>query len=134
MIFALDRTVFERHPAFHFDDLSLPLLYLLMLLSATVRTFGWAARSSFFPTLVPRENFRQCRDLEQQHLSDRFCARPGDRRISHREAGFPLHLRARRGLRALLFPSRPADSKESVSAARGHGTRGAAWRREFVLF
>ena len=50
-------TVFERHPAFHFDDLSLPLLYLIMLLSASVRTFGWAARSSFFPTLVPRETF-----------------------------------------------------------------------------
>ncbi len=50
-------TFFERHPSFHFDDLSLPLLYLLMLISASVRTFGWAARSSFFPTLVPRETF-----------------------------------------------------------------------------
>jgi MFS family permease len=49
--------VFERHPSFHFDDLSLPLLYLVMLLSASIRTFGWAARSSFFPTLVPRESF-----------------------------------------------------------------------------
>jgi MFS family permease len=49
--------VFERHPSFHFDDLSLPLLYLVMLCSASVRTFGWAARSSFFPTLVPRETF-----------------------------------------------------------------------------
>ena len=50
-------TVFERHPAFHFDDLSLPLLYLIMLLSASIRTFTWAARSSFLPTLVPMENF-----------------------------------------------------------------------------
>jgi MFS family permease len=50
-------TVFERHAAFHFDDLSLPLIYLVMLISASVRTFGWAARSSFFPTLVPRETF-----------------------------------------------------------------------------
>jgi MFS family permease len=49
--------VFERHPTFHFDDLSLPLLYLVLLFSAAVRTFGWAARSSFFPTLVPRDNF-----------------------------------------------------------------------------
>ncbi len=47
----------ERHAGFHFDDLSLPLIYLLMLLSASIRTFGWAARSSFFPTLVPRETF-----------------------------------------------------------------------------
>jgi MFS family permease len=50
-------TVFERHAAFHFDDLSLPLIYLVMLISASVRTFGWAARSSFLPTLVPRETF-----------------------------------------------------------------------------
>jgi MFS family permease len=50
-------TIFERHPAFRFDDLSLPLIYLVMLMSASVRTFGWAARSSYFPTLVPRETF-----------------------------------------------------------------------------
>ncbi len=50
-------TVFERHAAFHFDDLSLPLIYFLMLISASIRTFGWAARSSFLPTLVPRETF-----------------------------------------------------------------------------
>ena len=50
-------TIFERHPSFHFDDLSLPLIYLVMLISASVRTFGWAARSSFLPTLVPRETF-----------------------------------------------------------------------------
>lgn len=49
--------VFERHATYHFDDLSLPLIYLVMLLSGTVRTFGWAARSSFFPTLVPRDHF-----------------------------------------------------------------------------
>ena len=28
-----------------------------MFLSASIRTFGWAARSSFLPTLVPRETF-----------------------------------------------------------------------------
>jgi MFS family permease len=50
-------TLFERHPSFHFDDLSLPLFYLVLLISASVRTFGWAARASFFPTLVPRETF-----------------------------------------------------------------------------
>jgi MFS family permease len=50
-------TIFERHPTFHFDDLSLPLIYLVMLASSSIRTFGWAARSSFLPTLVPRETF-----------------------------------------------------------------------------
>jgi hypothetical protein len=50
-------TLFERHPAFHFDDLSLPLIYFVMLISGSVRTFGWAARSSYFPKLVPRDYF-----------------------------------------------------------------------------
>src|SRR5205085_12129804 len=50
--------VFERHhPAFHFDDASIPLIYLLLFIGGTARTFGWAARSSFFPTLVSRDSF-----------------------------------------------------------------------------
>ena len=51
-------SIFERHTTnYHFDDLSLPLIYLILLISATARTFGWAARSSFFPQLVPRDVF-----------------------------------------------------------------------------
>jgi MFS family permease len=51
-------TIFERHhPAFHFDDASIPLIYLLLFIGAVARTFGWAARSSFFPTLVSRDAF-----------------------------------------------------------------------------
>jgi MFS family permease len=50
--------IFERHhPAFHFDDASIPLIYLLLFIGAVARTFSWAARSSFFPTLVPRDAF-----------------------------------------------------------------------------
>ena len=50
--------VFERHhPIFHFDDASVPLIYLLLFIGAVARTFNWAARSSFFPTLVPRDAF-----------------------------------------------------------------------------
>jgi MFS family permease len=50
--------IFERHhPAFHFDDASVPLIYLLLFIAGTARTFGWAARSSFFPTLVSRDAF-----------------------------------------------------------------------------
>src|SRR5205085_8344558 len=50
--------VFERHhPMFHFDDVSVPLIYLLLFIGASARTFSWAARSSFFPTLVPRDAF-----------------------------------------------------------------------------
>ena len=41
--------IFERHhPMFHFDDASVPLIYLLLFIGASVRTFSWAARSSFF--------------------------------------------------------------------------------------
>src|SRR5215813_7277010 len=50
--------IFERHhQLFHFDDPSVPLIYLLLFIGASVRTFSWAARSSFFPTLVPRDAF-----------------------------------------------------------------------------
>lgn len=50
--------IFERHQrAFHFDDPSIPLIYLLLFIYGAARTFGWAARSSFFPTLVSRDAF-----------------------------------------------------------------------------
>jgi MFS family permease len=50
--------VFERHHAgYHFDDPSIPLIYALLFIYGTARTFAWAARSSFFPTLVPRDAF-----------------------------------------------------------------------------
>ena len=49
--------VFERQATYHFDDLSLPLIFLVLFISGCARTFGWAARSSFFPTLVPRDHF-----------------------------------------------------------------------------
>ena len=50
--------VFERHhPAFHFDDASVPIIYALLFIYGIARTFGWAARSSFFPTLISRDAF-----------------------------------------------------------------------------
>jgi MFS family permease len=50
--------IFERHhPAFHFDDASIPLIYLLLFIGACARTFSWAARTAFFPTLVSRDAF-----------------------------------------------------------------------------
>jgi MFS family permease len=51
-------SVFEQHQqTFHFDDASIPLIYLLLFLGAIARTFSWAARASFFPTLVSRDTF-----------------------------------------------------------------------------
>jgi MFS family permease len=50
--------VFERHQrGFHFDDASIPIIFLLLFIGGVARTFSWAARSSFFPTLVPRDAF-----------------------------------------------------------------------------
>ena len=50
--------IFEQHQqTFHFDDASVPIIYLLLFLGAIARTFSWAARSSFFPTLVSRDAF-----------------------------------------------------------------------------
>src|SRR5437870_13201693 len=50
--------VFERHQSgFHFDDASIPIIYLLLFIGGVARTFSWAARSSFFPTLVPPDAF-----------------------------------------------------------------------------
>src|SRR5437660_3392957 len=50
--------VFEQHrPMFHFDDASVPLIYLLLFIGASARTFSWGAASSVFPTLVPRGAF-----------------------------------------------------------------------------
>src|SRR5438270_11548618 len=51
-------SIFERHQTgFHFDDASIPLIYLMLFLGAITRTFSLAARSSFFPTLVSRDAF-----------------------------------------------------------------------------
>src|SRR6202040_1791094 len=50
--------IFERHQSgFHLEDALVPLIYLLLFLGAIARTFSWAARSSFFPTLVSRDAF-----------------------------------------------------------------------------
>jgi len=51
-------SIFERqHHDYHFDDASIPIIYLLLFIGAVARTFSWAARSSFFPTLVSRDAF-----------------------------------------------------------------------------
>src|SRR5438093_12989603 len=50
--------VFERHQSgFHFDDASIPLIYLLLFLGASGRTFSWEGRSSLFPALLTRDAF-----------------------------------------------------------------------------
>src|SRR5881398_2491346 len=56
--FSAVANVFERHQSgFHFEDASIQIIYLLLFIGGVARTFSWAARSSFFPTLVPRDAF-----------------------------------------------------------------------------
>lgn len=54
---AIAGVVERHHPAYHFDDSSVPLIYLLLFLAGASRSFSWAARSSFFPTLMSRDAF-----------------------------------------------------------------------------
>ncbi len=77
-------TVFERHAGYHFDDLSLPLIYLL-LLDLGFDPHLWLGSTLRFSS-DPRApgKIRQRRHLEQQHLSNQRGGRTGGRRISHR--------------------------------------------------
>ncbi len=83
-------SVFERHQhSFHFDDASVPLIYLLLFTAATVRTFGWAARSSFFPTLVPRDAFANAVTWNSSVFQIGSVAGPAIGGLLVAHAGFP---------------------------------------------
>ena len=84
-------TIFERHhPAFHFDDASIPLIYALLFIYGTARTFGWAARSSFFPTLVSRDAFANAVTWNNSVFQIGSVAGPGISGLLVAHAGFPF--------------------------------------------
>ncbi|HEY6204880.1 MAG TPA: MFS transporter, partial [Chthoniobacterales bacterium] len=83
--------MFERHnPQFHFDDASIPLIYLLLFLGAIVRTFNWAARASFFPTLVPRDAFSNAVTWNNSVLQIGSVAGPAMSGFLVAHSGFPI--------------------------------------------
>ncbi len=83
--------IFERHhPAFHFDDASIPLIYLLLFIYGTARTFGWAARSSFFPTLVSRDAFANAVTWNNSVFQIGSVVGPGISGLLVAHAGFPF--------------------------------------------
>jgi len=83
--------VFERHhPAFHFDDASVPLIYFLLFIYGTARTFGWAARSSFFPTLVSRDAFANAVTWNNSVFQIGSVVGPGISGLLVAHAGFPF--------------------------------------------
>src|SRR5438132_7479688 len=83
--------VFERHhPAFHFDDASIPLIYLLLFIGGTARTFSWAARSSFFPTLVSRDSFANAVTWNNSVFQIGSVVGPGISGLLVAHIGFPF--------------------------------------------
>lgn len=83
--------IFERHnPSFHFDDPSIPLIYVLLLLMGTVRTFGWAARSAFFPTLISRDAFSNAVTWNNSVFQIGSVVGPGIGGLLVAHAGFPV--------------------------------------------
>jgi MFS family permease len=84
-------SIFERHhPAFHFDDASIPLIYLLLFIGSTARTFSWAARSSFFPTLVPRDAFANAVTWNNSVFQIGSVVGPGISGLLVAHVGFPF--------------------------------------------
>jgi MFS family permease len=82
--------IFEQHnPRFHFDDASIPVIYFLLFAYGTVRTFGWAARSSFFPTLVPRDAFSNAVTWNNSVFQVGSVVGPGIGGFVIAHAGFP---------------------------------------------
>ncbi len=82
--------IFERHhPAFHFDDPSVPLIYLLLFLAGIARSFGWAARASFFPTLVSRDAFSNAVTWNNSLFQVGSVVGPGVGGLLIAQVGFP---------------------------------------------
>src|SRR5438128_6780263 len=83
--------VFERHQsAYHFDDPSVPIIYALLFIYGTVRTFAWAARSSFFPTLVSRDAFANAVTWNNSFFQIGSVVGPGISGLLVAHIGFPF--------------------------------------------
>src|ERR1700704_1451224 len=118
-------SIFERHTAyFHFDDLSIPLTYLILLITATARTFGWAARSSYFPQLVPRDAFANAVTWNSSVFQIGSVIGPAIGGLLIVRAGFPfiyaIDAACAFSFFLLVLPIRSSD--------RGSSTERNAWR------
>jgi MFS family permease len=83
--------VFERHqPAYHFDDASVPIIYALLFIYGAARTFAWAARSSFFPTLVSRDAFANAVTWNSSFFQIGSVVGPGISGLLVAHIGFPF--------------------------------------------
>ena len=60
---------------FHFDDASVPLIYLLLFIGASARTFQLGCAQFVFSDLGSAGCVRERGDVEQHHFSNRICCR-----------------------------------------------------------
>jgi len=127
-------SIFERHTWFHFDDLSIPLIYLILLISATGRTFGWAARSSYFPQLVPRDVFANAVTWNSSIFQIGSVVGPAIGGLLIVRAGFPF-IYALDAVCALsfFFLVLPIRSREHVMSAERNAWRSLKEGLRFVL-
>jgi len=114
--------VFERHhPMFHFDDASIPLIYLLLFIGAVARTFSWAARSSFFPTLVSRDAFSNAVTWNNSVFQVGSVAGPAVSGLLVAYVGFPfvylLDALCAFACFLLIFPIRRSSQRRDQSGA-----------------
>lgn len=132
--------VFERQSPFHFDDPSLPIIYALLLVSATARTFGWAARSAFFPTLVPVATFSNAVTWNSSMFQIGSVAGPALGGLLIVRAGFPF-IYALDGFCALAFllllvpiqsPPQTARGEKMTRDTLAAGLR-FVWKTKIVL-
>ena len=90
-VFAAVAGIFEQHqPDFHFDDASVPIIYLLLFVGGIARTFSWAARSSFFPTLVSRDAFSNAVTWNNSVFQIGSVVGPAISGFMVAHAGFPI--------------------------------------------
>jgi MFS family permease len=127
-------SIFERQTYFHFDDPSIPLIYLILLISATGRTFGWAARSSYFPQLVPRDVFANAVTWNSSIFQIGSVIGPAIGGLLIVRAGFPFiyALDAACAL-SFFFLVLPIQSREHVMSTERNAWRSLKEGLRFVL-
>ncbi|MEN3369488.1 MAG: hypothetical protein V7609_1631 [Verrucomicrobiota bacterium] len=127
-------SIFERHTYFHFDDLSIPLIYLILLISAIGRTFGWAARSSYFPQLVPRDAFANAVTWNSSIFQIGSVAGPAIGGLLIVRAGFPFIYALDAGCAlSFFFLVLPIRSREHTMSTERNAWRSLKEGLRFIL-
>ena len=126
--------IFERHSTYEFKDLSLPLIYVILFLSASARTFGWAARAAFFPKLVPRQSFSNAVTWNSSIFQISCVVGPALGGLLIVRTGFPvIYLIDAAGAIAFLLLLLPIRSVDQGKRVVGSALKSLAAGMRFVL-